>query len=276
MKKKMQLDNQYSLEDGTTKFKNLLDQYRRLYQSKKMTDDDALKLSQDIRDLVKVLQGRNEYWEQRGSHFLQIALGMMAFSVAIGTAIAAVFDRLMTHPFTFIIMGAVISISLTVLIAGIAIIRVWNRQNNPDYPFTKGYKHWRWQYRYAEEIIPEFKYRYVSVKEFEEDIETYIKNLHSYAEKTLNITPMEILEQDISQLFLLIENEKYKIKFVSELRDEVTRWLRVILWVGIASVVICLALVIFGAYNMIADDFLNETIPTIRAWGRTKLICCIN
>jgi hypothetical protein len=261
VKRKTQLDKQYTLDEGTTKFKHLLGQYRQLYQSKKMTDEDALKLSQDIRNLLETLQDRNEYWEQRRGLFLQIALGMMAFSIAIGTAIAAVFDRLMTHPFTFIIMGAVIAISLTVLIAGIAIIRIWNRQNNPDYPFTKGYRHWRWQYRYAEEIIPEFKYRYESKEEFEKDVETYIRNLHSYAEKTLNITPMEILEQDISQLFLLIENEKYKIKFISELRDEVTRWLSITLWVGAASVVICILLVVFGAYNIVASDFINETMP---------------
>jgi len=221
-----------------------------------MTDEDALKLSQDIRDLLETLQDRNEYWEQRRGLFLQIALGMMAFGVAIMTAVAAVFDKLIVHPFTFVIMGVVLAISVTVVISGIQIIRIWNRQNNPDYPFTKGYKHWRWQYRYAEEVIPEFKYRYKSTEEFEKDIEAYIKNLHSYAERTLNLTPMGILEQDISQLFLLIENEKYKIKFVSELRDEVTRWLYVTLWVGVASLIVCVALVWFGAYDSISTDLV--------------------
>jgi len=256
VKRKTQLDNQYTLDEGTTKFKHLLDQYRQLYQSKKMTDEDALKLSQDIRDLLETLQDRNEYWEQRRGLFLQIALGMMAFGVAIMTAVAAVFDKLIVHPFTFVIMGVVLAISVTVVISGIQIIRIWNRQNNPDYPFTKGYKHWRWQYRYAEEVIPEFKYRYKSTEEFEKDIEAYIKNLHSYAERTLNLTPMGILEQDISQLFLLIENEKYKIKFVSELRDEVTRWLYVTLWVGVASLIVCVALVWFGAYDSISTDLV--------------------
>lgn len=259
MKKKTQLDNQYTLDKGTKRFKNLLDQYKQLYQSKKMTDKDALKLSQDIRFLLEKLQERNEYFEQRRGLFLQIALGMMAFSVAIMTAVAAVFDKLIAHPFTFVIMGIVLAISGAILISGIQVIRKWNRQNNPDYPFTKGYKHWRWQYRYAEEIIPAFKYRYKSIEELEKDIETYIKNLHSYAEKTLNITPMEILEQDISQLFLLIENEKYKIKFVSELRDEITRWLYATLWVGVASLIICVALVWFGAYDSISTDIIQDT-----------------
>jgi len=247
------------LEEGAKRFKNLLDNYRQLYESKGLTDDKAQALSNDVRELLQTLQGRNEYWEQRRGLFLQIALGMLAFSIAIGTAIAAVFDKLMLHPFTFIIMGGVIAVSLAILVGGIQIIRIWNRQNNPDYPFTKGYKHWRWQYRYAEEIIPEFKYRYESKEEFEKDIETYIRNLHSYADKTLNLKPLEILEQDISQLFLLIENEKYKIKFVSELRDEVTRWIFVTLWVGVASVIICGALIWFGAYDSIYADFIKET-----------------
>ena len=256
VKRKIRLDETYPLEEGTTKFKDLLDHYKQLYDSKKLTDEDALKLSHDVRDLLETLQGRNEHWEQRRGLFLQIALGMLAFSIAIMTAIAAVFDRLMVHVFTFIIMGVVLGISVTVLIGGIQIIRIWNRQNNPDYPFTKGYKHWRWQYRYAEETIPKLKYRYESKEEFEKDIETYIRNLHSYAEKTLNLKPMEILEQDISQLFLLIENEKYKIKFVSELRDEVTRWLFVTLSVGLATLIVCGALAGSGAYDAISADFI--------------------
>jgi len=69
---------------------------------------------------------------------------------------------------------------------------------------------------------------------------------------------MEVLEQDISQLFLLIENEKYKIKFVSELRDAVTKWLYASLWVGVASALVCIALVAFGAYNSIASDFITQ------------------
>lgn len=259
MGKKVQLDKTYTLEEGMKRFKNLLDNYRQLYESKVLTDDKAQALSNDVRELLRTLQGRNEYWEQRRGLFLQIALGMLAFSIAIGTAIAAVFDKLMSHPLTFIIMGGVIAVSLAILVGGIQIIRIWNRQNNPDYPFTKVYKHWRWQYRYAEEIIPEFKYRYESKEEFEKDIETYIRNLHSYGDKTLNLKPLEILEQDISQLFLLIENEKYKIKFVSELRDEVARWLFITLWVGVASVIICGALVWFGTYDSIHADFIKET-----------------
>jgi len=246
--KKTQFDKIYTLEEGERRFKNLLYEYIQLYESKGLTDEQAQSLSADVRELLQTLQGRNEYWEQRRGLFLQIALGMLAFSIAIGTAIAAVFDKLMLHPFSFIIMGGVIAVSLTILVGGIWIVRIWNRQNNPDYPFTKGYRHWRWQYRYAEEIIPEFRYRYESKEEFEKDIATYLKNLRSYADKTLNLKPLEILEQDISQLFLLIENEKYKIKFVSELRDEVTRWLFITLWVGVASVIICSALVLLGIY----------------------------
>lgn len=239
MKKKTQLDDKYTLARGTARFKPLLDQYTQLYQSKKMTDEQALQLSRDTRDLLETLQARNEYWEQRRTLFLQIALGMTAFSIAIWTAVAAVFDTLILHYSTLIIMVAIIAMSLTILIAGISIVRIWNRQNNPDYPFTKGYKHWRWQYRYAEQIIPEFKYRYGSEEEYEKDIETYLRNMHSYAKKTLDASPMEILEQDISQLFLLIENEKYKIKFISELRDELTKWVQATLWVGVGSALIC-------------------------------------
>ncbi|MBA7550027.1 hypothetical protein ES705_42532 [subsurface metagenome] len=257
MARKTQFDEVYSLKNGMERFKSLLDKYRNLYKSKKLTDADAWQLSKDLKEIIHMLQERHEYWDHRRELFLQIALGMIAFSIAILGGIAAVFDKLVAHSPTFVIMGIILVVSLTTIVGGAQLVRVWNRQNNPDYPFTKGYKHWRWQYRYAEEIQRPFKYQYETKEEFEADIEAYIKNLASYAEKTLALKPMEILEQDISQLFLLIENEKYKIKFVSELRNTLTRLLSVALWVGLAAIVVFIALVWFGAYEIIVSSFIG-------------------
>jgi ABC-type Fe3+ transport system permease subunit len=78
--------------------------------------------------------------------------------------------------------------------------------------------------------------------------------------------------QDISQVFLL--NEKYKIKFVSELREEVTMWLRSILWIGVASALICTILVVSGAYDLVAGDFIGEAgqvdcvTSKMPSWGK--------
>ena len=253
----MPFDEVYSLADGMQRFKNLVDKYRKLYESKKFTDDDAWRLSKDTRDIIRVLHERHEYWDHRRERFLQIGLGMVAFSIAIVGALGAVFEKLMAHSPTFVIMGIAFFVAATLIIGGIQVIRVWNRQNNPDYPFTKAYKVWRWQYRYAEEIQRPFKYRYKSKEEFEEDIEAYIKNLHSYAERSLALKPIEILEQDISQLFLLIENEKYKIKFVSELRDTFTGYLSVAFWVGVATAALFIAFVVFGTYEIIKTSLVD-------------------
>lgn len=256
LKRKVQFDKDYTLEDGMKKFKNLLDKYKELYASKSLTDSEALQLSKDVREIIHILHERHEYWEHRRELFLRIIIGTLAFSIAVIGAIAAVYDRLMAHSPTFVIMGTISAISAALIVGGIQLMRIWNRQNNPDYPFTKAYKHWRWQYRYAEETQPVFRYRYETEEEFENDIKTYIENLRSYAEKTLGLKPMEILEQDISQLFLLIENEKYKIKFVSELRDGLTRWLSVAFWVGVAATATFIALVHFGVYQRIVSTFV--------------------
>lgn len=247
----MRFDETYSLEEGMKRFKGLLDEYDSLYKSKKLPDDDAIRLSKDARYLISILHDRHEYWDHRRERFLQIGLGMVAFSIAVIGALAAVFDKLIAYWVTFILMGIVFLVMAGIIIGGIQLIRIWNRQNNPDYPFTKGHKIWRWQYRYAEETQRPFKYRYNTKTEFEEDIEVYIRNLHSYARRTLDLKPMEILEQDISQLFLLIENEKYKIKFVSELRNTFVRWLTVAFGVGVVAVFIFAAVVYFGAYEII-------------------------
>jgi hypothetical protein len=180
---------------------------------------------------------------------------MVAFSLAIIGALAAVFDRLIAYSPTFVVLGIILLVAIASTAGGIHLIRIWNRQNNPDYPFTKGHKIWRWQYRYAEDIQHPFRYRYKTLKEYEADIEVFLKNLQSYAGKTLDLKPMGILEQDISQLFLLIENEKYKIKFVSELRDTLARWLSVILWVGVGALVVFVAFVYFDVYEIVKAVF---------------------
>ncbi|MFC1539735.1 hypothetical protein ACFL6H_09950, partial [Candidatus Latescibacterota bacterium] len=43
--------------------------------------------------------------------------------------------------------------------------------------------------------------------------------LLEYKLRNLRSTPDELFDQDMSQLYLLITNEKFKIKFVSKLRD---------------------------------------------------------
>ena len=253
----MPFDEVYSLADGMKRFKNLLDKYKNLYKSKRLTDKDALQLSKDLRDLINVLHDRHEYWDHRRERFLQIGLGMIAFGLAVIGALAAVFDKLIAHSPTFVVMGVIFLVTVSFIIGGIQLIRIWNRQNNPDYPFTKGHKVWRWQYRYAEETQRPFRYRYKTLEEYEADIEAYIKNLHSYADRTLDLKPIEILEQDISQLFRLIENEKYKIKFVSELRDTLTKSLSTAFWVGIAAAALFIAFVVFDTYEIIKTSLVG-------------------
>ena len=70
---------------------------------------------------------------------------------------------------------------------------------------------------------------------------THLKDMLTYAEKTLGSSPREELEQDLEQLFLVIVNEKYKNAQLSHLRT-------VLSWGLIVTIVV---LIITGILTII-------------------------
>ena len=67
---------------------------------------------------------------------------------------------------------------------------------------------------------------YISNDKFKDLVLKYAENLESYKLKTLKSDPKDLFDQDLSQLFLLITNEKFKIKFVSRLRNILVNTIR--------------------------------------------------
>ncbi|MDD1745136.1 MAG: hypothetical protein LUQ20_04920 [Candidatus Methanoperedens sp.] len=219
-----QLDKDYppnriseNYENGRKKIEEQLNTFVENYKN----DNQMLSARwQDIRNLVTHLDGRIHYWEGRRTQYLQLTTAILAASLAgiiaiSNSALGAtnVLDR-------FIFFAPIIASLLVLIFGSIMIIRLWNVQNNPSYPFTKGYKIWRWQYRGAENKPSNTDLSSYTKESFEREVNLFSENLYLYKSKYLSASLEDLLDQDLSQAYLCITNEKFKIKFVSDLRDK--------------------------------------------------------
>lgn len=188
-------------------------------------------LNDEILKIIDNVDRRIHYWEDRRTQFLQIALGLLAASIAGIIAIMPEIQEILINRKTIVANLFYISLlpSLFVLIAGgIRIVWLWNLQNNPSYPFTKSFRVWRWQYRYAEQPGMEVNTNIQndSKKELVQEARKFQANLMNYKNMTIDCDINELVNQNLSQLYLLITNEKYKIKFISKLRDSLLTFLK--------------------------------------------------
>jgi hypothetical protein len=107
----------------------------------------------------------------------------------------------------------------TIFLGCVILLLIWNSQNNPNYPFTKGSQSWRWQYRHAEkEPLMTNNIRW-DENLYLSEAEKYNRNLFDYKRKFYTTDKPSFISTDLSQLYLCITNEKFKIKFVSRLRN---------------------------------------------------------
>ncbi|GEM_PF-3855762 len=173
-----------------------------------------------IREMIFHLNDRVNYWETRRTQLLQVGLALL---VAFGGISFALFNKYydpIANPFK----GSVIEITIAfilllfcflVFVSSFFMVLIWHTQNNPKYPFVYGYKIWLWHWRHAEHEQSNTK---ISIKIFSDEVKKFSRNMLFYKEKLLNSSNEELLDQDISQLYLLITNEKYKIKMVTQLQ----------------------------------------------------------
>lgn len=210
---------------------------------------------QQTREMVKDIDNRIHYWEDRRSQFLTYALGVLSLSFAgaltlipkfISDLVNSVKNQTFLLSVNSVIFIPIFLFFITLIIGSILLILLWNRQNNPDYPFTKGTKIWRWQYQGAEKTKSTIKIKY-NQKEFIEEVNKFSDNEEYYKKRLLNSSKAELFNQDLSQLFLLLINEKYKIKFVSSLRNMMFRIILISLSILIFSLII-LAVIKFIIY----------------------------
>jgi len=196
----------------------------------KVKDGELLKkICSETREMIPQIDERIHYWEDRRTMFLQVSLGITAAALAGIIAIASESNNVIKDFFSFstFIYVPVFVLCVILVIGGTKILALWNEQNNPTYPFNKATKTWRWQYRHAETNPINTEVGKFTNKVLEREAYKFANNLADYKIKLLSSTARELLDQNLSQLYLLLINEKYKIKFLTKLRDllfSVLRW----------------------------------------------------
>jgi hypothetical protein len=187
------------------------------------------RLIRETREMIPQIDSRIHYWEDRRTQFLQLSIGILAAAlagiVAISPQLFMKFENNEFVTFSTTIYIPVVVLSICLVIGTTKLLILWNQQNNPPYPFTKGTKTWRWQYRHAETTETDTNFQKFDRSVMEKQAYIFANNLIDYKIKTVTSDEKELLDQDLSQLYLLLINEKFKIKFVSQLRDLLIKWL---------------------------------------------------
>ncbi len=223
------LDERYSISDfmeniepEEKKIKKLLSDFET--KDKKNNLRNLHYLNDEVLQMIDHIDGRVQYWENRRNQFLPIALGLLGASLAgilsLIPEIDKTFNNVYLIDWNIVFLPLAISL-ISIIVGSIRLVWVWNLQNNPNYPFTKGYRVWRWHYRSAEQEGKESEVD-IGVNDEEKylaEVKKYQKNLINYKKLTIKSNFTELLNQNISQVYLVIVNEKYKIKYVSELRN---------------------------------------------------------
>ena len=224
--------------------------------SDEKTQDEFWHRWAQIREMLFHINERVNYWEGRRTQFLQIGIGLLAASVAGVVAIFSntseltdlFFQQDGLSPSTIFLSAKGIAyvfafiICMCFSLGCLRLLLLWNEQNNPNYPFTKACRTWVWHYRHAEASPLETDFRAYTRKTYRAQVEAFAANLADYKKRLLKSDIQELLDQDISQVYVLLINEKFKIRMVSQLRDCLLTTTRFAYYVSIPVVVVLFGL----------------------------------
>jgi len=209
-----------------------------------------------IREMLFHLNERVNYWEGRRTQFLQIGIGLLAASIA---GVVAIFSNISELTDLFFQQNGLAASTMFLSAKGILyifafivcmcftvgclwLLLLWNEQNNPSYPFTKACRTWLWHYRHAEKSPLETDFRTYTPATYRTHVETFAANLVHYKKRLLQSDVQELLDQDISQVYVLLINEKFKIKMVNRLRDCLLSTTRLAFYTSISTMAVLFGL----------------------------------
>ena len=257
------LDNNFSKEDieklSKNSFKRFSKELDNFCKNGKPNREEKYKmLRKDIREMILNIDNRIHYWESRRTQYLQLATAILAASIiGIITTFQKIFLFQNLYDLQSIAYMVILIPCLILFLGSIYLLNVWNKQNNPNYPFVKMPRIWRWHYRHAEKNSIDTNISKYDKEKYKTQIDIFIDNLENYGIKTLKADYKELLDQDISQLFLLITNEKFKIKFVTHLRDCFYKILSVSIYSFVILIIIYILNLIFSDNSVLVDQALT-------------------
>lgn len=223
------------MNSSKNELSSLRDQYHKLVESSSLDNKDTLSLAARCRELIFHIHQRIEYCEKRRGQMVVISLSLLAAAVAL---FATTFLKAMDSG---LLVSLVRLTALLLFLTAAITLALYSLQTNFKYPFIEITKTWRWFYHYS--VSKEYKPPFVPferLKQREKMQKIHLKDMLTYAEKTLGSSPKEELEQDLEQLFLVIVNEKYKNAQLTHLRIVISWGLGLTLLAMIATTIVAI------------------------------------
>jgi len=223
------------MNSSKNELSSLRDQYHKLVESSSLDNKDTLSLAARCRELIFHIHQRIEYCEKRRGQMVVISLSLLAAAVAL---FATTFLKAMDSG---LLVSLVRLTALLLFLTAAITLALYSLQTNFKYPFIEITKTWRWFYHYS--VSKEYKPPFVpfeGLKQREKMQKIHLKDMLTYAEKTLGSSPKEELEQDLEQLFLVIVNEKYKNAQLTHLRIVISWGLGLTLLAMIATTIVAI------------------------------------
>ena len=201
--------------------KNIYQEKRREFDELfKDIDDAKLKeKNKEVLDMLDFVNKRIDYTEQRRFGYLQIGIAMVAFSGAGGAIIAVFLNTEQNTAIANVLLGFLYPFVIGFFITGLCMVRKYNVQTNPRYPFidTDVTKTWKWFYHYMDVKKLGTKIKY-SEEEHQQYNQEYLNKMGEYANKLIKEDKKEELKQNTEQLYLFLILEKYKNDFTRQLQ----------------------------------------------------------
>jgi len=209
---------------------------------------------EEVNSIIHLVNSRIYYTEDRLSKIAAFSVALMGIGMAFFAGIIHL------NGLTFIV-GLIAALSF-VLTGGIVSL-INSSYMNPKYPFRAMKDDWKWFY--AGIINKDYRPKPVfqdSRTEFLKKRLHHMQGLNDYANKILAENKSERLKVDLQQLYLLHVNEKYKNRYLSNLRNILIRG------IFITSLFIFI-LVGFVTYDKLTEsnkptntnNHVNEVVP---------------
>ncbi len=198
-------------------------------------------LNEETLKMIDHVNGRIMHTEVRRRNALTLLFTIS--SPLLGVSVTA----FIFFPIQYWLLFSASSLFLGMLFSLILYIK----QSNFDYPFKEKANTWRWFYHYIlnteTPIGP-----YLDKEARNKSIRNYIEDLYKYTKLTLGSPEKELFKQNLFQLFLLLNNEKYKARFFHQL----SKFIRSNILISV--IIVFLSILIFAFYSSIAE--FNESI----------------
>lgn len=225
--------------DFKEKFSELRESHKEKF--KNISENKSDEWDKKVISLIKIVQARIDEWNANRNNSLNIALGILAFSIV---GLAALISGITDIP--ILIMIIFVPPLLILLITSVVMFRTNIIQTRFYFPFIEVAETWKWFYLYTIDKGLPYKTK-LKKEEFEDSIRIYLKDLNNYTARLLNLTAQENLAQDIEQLFLYITYEGYLTRFSLKLSK--------ILYKGIKYSLITLLFILGGIFIYYILDY---------------------